>query len=142
LGAVLLLTGGILIATGVFSSKDDDKKNNKPVAKSDKPKTPDPGPPDKEPSSGGLSSLLSGHRWKPDENDEREKPKDKPEEREDRGPVPPEPDFAGDKDRPFLVFDAKGHTAQPRAALFTNDGKQVVTVAEDKTVRIWDVATG
>jgi len=56
--------------------------------------------------------------------------------------VPPEPDFAGDKGRPFLVFDAKGHTALPRAALFTHDGKQAVTVAEDKTVRVWDVASG
>jgi len=141
-GAVLLLTGAILIATGVFSGKDDTNKNNKSAAA--KPATADAGKaePSTDSSPGGLSSLIQGRQCEQDETNESAKKETKPEEQEDKGPVPPEPDFARDKDRPFLVFDAQGHTALPRAALFTNDSKQVVTVAEDKTVRIWDVASG
>ncbi|MBI1915600.1 MAG: caspase family protein [Planctomycetes bacterium] len=147
LGAALLLTGGILIATGVFSSGDGDNKKNpsKPVAQNpSKPSPTDTGTPgpSKDPSAGGLGNLLSGKRWDEDPNDPRLTQATKPLVQEDKDPPPPESDFAGDKTRPFLVFDAQGHTALPRAALFTKDGKQAVTVAEDKTVRVWDVATG
>jgi WD40 repeat protein len=45
-------------------------------------------------------------------------------------------------DRPHLVFDAGGHTAVVRRVLFTPDGQQVITVSYDKTVRVWDVASG
>ncbi len=43
---------------------------------------------------------------------------------------------------PVLVLDSGGHTAEVVKVLFTPDGKQVVTVSRDKTVRIWDVQTG
>src|SRR5688572_2096275 len=44
--------------------------------------------------------------------------------------------------KPTLVLDAGGHTGQVRQVLFTPDGNTLVTVAEDKTIRTWDVATG
>src|SRR5262249_33590453 len=46
------------------------------------------------------------------------------------------------RDKPFLALDAGGHTGHVWKALFTPDGKQVVTVSDDKTVRLWDVNTG
>jgi WD40 repeat protein len=45
-------------------------------------------------------------------------------------------------DKPFLALDAGGHTARVWKVLFTPDGKQVVTVSDDKTVRLWDVSSG
>jgi predicted Zn finger-like uncharacterized protein len=44
--------------------------------------------------------------------------------------------------RPLLVTDPGGHTATVQRALITPDKKQVVTVSKDKTVRIWDIASG
>lgn len=43
---------------------------------------------------------------------------------------------------PVLVVEADGHTEGVMRVLFTPDGKQLITVAMDKTIRIWDVATG
>jgi WD40 repeat protein len=45
-------------------------------------------------------------------------------------------------ERPHLVLDAAGHTATVRRALFLPDGRHVVTVSFDKSVRIWDVRSG
>ena len=44
--------------------------------------------------------------------------------------------------RPYLVFDAGGHTAGVNKVCFTPDGQQLVTVSNDKTIRLWDVSTG
>jgi WD40 repeat protein len=44
--------------------------------------------------------------------------------------------------KPHLVLDPGGHTARVRAVSFTPDGKQLVSVSEDKSVRIWDVDSG
>jgi WD40 repeat protein len=44
--------------------------------------------------------------------------------------------------KPVLVLDGGGHTAEVNKVLFTPDGKQVVTVSKDKTVRVWDAASG
>jgi WD40 repeat protein len=71
-----------------------------------------------------------------------------------RRPLPadptPEPDQPaevpaagpGDGEKPLLVLDAGGHTAPVKRALFTPDGGRLVTVSLDKTVRLYDVATG
>ena len=40
------------------------------------------------------------------------------------------------------LFVLKGHTAAITALAFTPDGKYLVTTAEDKTMQVWDCATG
>ena len=56
----------------------------------------------------------------------------------------PSPGFADDeiKDKPILVLDAGGHTAPIKNLLFTQEGKELISYALDKTVRVWDVKTG
>ena len=50
---------------------------------------------------------------------------------------------AGDApESPILVLDAGGHTAMVRKVLFTPDGRELITVSDDKTIRVWDVASG
>jgi WD40 repeat protein len=56
-------------------------------------------------------------------------------------PIPPVPSNA-DSASPLLVLDAGGHTAVVRKIGFTPDNQRLVTVSHDKTVRIWDVASG
>jgi len=43
---------------------------------------------------------------------------------------------------PFLVLDSGGHTAIVHAIVFTPDGKELISVADDKTIRFWDVESG
>lgn len=43
---------------------------------------------------------------------------------------------------PYLVFDAGGHTAAVNKVQFTPDGQRLVTVSNDKTIRVWDVRSG
>ena len=38
---------------------------------------------------------------------------------------------------PILALDAHGHTAVVNKVVFTPDGKEVITVADDKTIRFW-----
>jgi WD40 repeat protein len=45
-------------------------------------------------------------------------------------------------ERPMLVLDPGGHTARIAEVIFTPDGRQIVSVSADKTVRFWDAATG
>ena len=45
-------------------------------------------------------------------------------------------------DKPILVLDAGGHTAIVWKVLFTPDGKELISVSDDKTIRVWDVQSG
>ncbi|NQT11959.1 MAG: WD40 repeat domain-containing protein, partial [Planctomycetes bacterium] len=44
--------------------------------------------------------------------------------------------------KPLLVLDPGGHTAIVSQVCFTPDGRSLVSVSHDKTIRVWDVATG
>ena len=41
-----------------------------------------------------------------------------------------------------MVLDSGGHTAVVWKVLFTPDGKELISVSDDKTIRFWDVASG
>jgi WD40 repeat protein len=45
-------------------------------------------------------------------------------------------------DQPILMLDVGGHTAPVKKVLFTPDGKRLITLSSDGTVRVWDVASG
>ena len=51
-------------------------------------------------------------------------------------------DDAAKQDKPILVLDAGGHTAIVKKVLFTPDGRELITVSDDKTIRVWDATTG
>jgi WD40 repeat protein len=42
----------------------------------------------------------------------------------------------------ILVLNTGGHTAKPEQVLFTPDGKKLISVSLDKSIRIWDVDSG
>lgn len=44
-------------------------------------------------------------------------------------------------DAPILMLDPGGHMALIRAVIFTPDGKQIVSAADDKVIRVWDIET-
>jgi WD40 repeat protein len=50
--------------------------------------------------------------------------------------------LAEDANKPILTLDAGGHTAPVARVLFTPDGKQLITVSHDQTIRLWNLATG
>ena len=46
------------------------------------------------------------------------------------------------EEKPILVLEPGGHTAIVWKVLFTPDGKELISVSNDKTIRFWDVKTG
>ena len=57
-------------------------------------------------------------------------------------PVPPLPKLPDAKLRPLLTLDAGGHSAFISKVFITPDGDKVITVGEDKAVRVWDIQSG
>jgi WD40 repeat protein len=43
---------------------------------------------------------------------------------------------------PLLMLDTGGHMALIKDIVFTPDGRQLVSASDDKTIRVWDLATG
>src|SRR4029453_7650561 len=43
-------------------------------------------------------------------------------------------------DDPRLVIEAGGHQAIIRKLLFTADGRELLSVSDDKTIRVWSVS--
>jgi WD40 repeat protein len=48
----------------------------------------------------------------------------------------------GSRDKPILVLDAGGHTADIQGLAFTPDGKMLISSSGDHSIRFWHVATG
>lgn len=44
--------------------------------------------------------------------------------------------------QPILQIDSGGHMAKISDIFFTNDGQTLISVSNDKTVRLWDIASG
>lgn len=55
------------------------------------------------------------------------------------GKVPPLPKLPPANQRPSLALDSGGHTSFVQNVFITNAGDRCVTVADDKTVRVWDI---
>jgi WD40 repeat protein len=56
-------------------------------------------------------------------------------------PLPARAD-EGATQKPTLVLDAGGHTANIVNLFFTPDGKRLISASTDSTVRVWDAVTG
>lgn len=57
------------------------------------------------------------------------------------GALPTLPKLPPIKERPLLALESGGHTAFVGKVFFTPKGDRIITVGEDKSVRIWDPAT-
>ncbi len=49
---------------------------------------------------------------------------------------------AAAEERPILQLDTGGHMASINTIAFTPDGRQLVSASDDKTIRVWDLASG
>ena len=58
------------------------------------------------------------------------------------GSIPKAPKLPPPSQRPLLTLDPGGHTAFVKNVFVTRKGDQVITVSEDKAVRIWNIKTG
>jgi WD40 repeat protein len=103
---------------------------------------PDGLPPDK---GNPPNPLPPGPgEWKPPAG--QPKPQPRPPDAEKELDIPehliPVIHLPPEKNRPRLVLDASGHSSSVQKVLFTPNGQQIVSVSTDKTIRVWDVATG
>ena len=49
---------------------------------------------------------------------------------------------AANAQAPRIVINPLGHSAKVHNLLFTPDGSKIVSISEDKTIRIWNAQTG
>ena len=49
---------------------------------------------------------------------------------------------AQDAGAPLPMLDTGGHMALIHSIAFTPDGRQLVSASDDKTIRVWDLASG
>jgi len=61
-------------------------------------------------------------------------------------PAPPSPETTATQpalaEKPILQIDSGGHMAVIRDIFFTQDGNTLISASDDKTVRLWDIASG
>ena len=55
------------------------------------------------------------------------------------GPLPELPRMPALNERPYLVLDARGHTGLVRRVFFTPDDSKILSISNDKTIRVWDL---
>src|SRR5437879_4273405 len=59
-----------------------------------------------------------------------------------KGPPPPSPPFLKPKKPDHAKAVLKGHEKEVYAVAFSSDGKLLVSAGADKTIRVWNLATG
>ncbi|MDW7694239.1 caspase family protein [Flammeovirgaceae bacterium SG7u.111] len=48
----------------------------------------------------------------------------------------------GQQGKPRLVIDPQGHSAMVKDVVFTKDGKTLISISDDKTIRLWNSSNG
>ncbi|MDB5310565.1 MAG: domain, G-beta repeat [Gemmataceae bacterium] len=155
-GGFLLLVGGVLVAVFAFGGKGKETAKADPPAPPAAPTNPPPKPPTPPsnppgpvdhpaPPPGPVPATPAAETPTPPVRRPPADPDDVfaraasfiPDGPLPELPPPPPPDR-----RPLLTLDPGGHTAFIKNVFLTPTGDRVVTVSEDKSVRVWDVATG
>lgn len=154
--AVAVAAGAVLLVAGVLAALTLGGSKGKDVAKTDAPKQvekqpaprPNPNqPPKDKPTPAPVPDPDSDAQPDPGPNAPRGvAPEEdvfatvagfKPE-----GPAPEFPPLPPIERRPSMVLDPGGHTAFVRHVFFTPEATRLVTVSDDKSVRVWDNVTG
>lgn len=96
----------------------------------------------------GLHPDYDGFGWGDDDDRRGWAPSVKPTPIAPPPPVPNPVDVSGPADQvlrsnePRLLAVLRGHTAPVRSAVFSTDGRQLLSASWDGTARLWDAATG
>jgi WD40 repeat protein len=112
------------------------KKNVPPIDVPEFP--PDPNPPPKKETEIGEPPIVV----LPPKKEAPKKREDPAELIRSLDPTIEIPPLPAVDQRPVLVLNPNGHAAAVRKLMFTPDSKRMITVAMDKTIRVWEVATG